>query len=241
MLSTFIKHELKNILREKMTVVMLIYPLILGGVGRLLVHQEIVEGQGIGITALLMTLFAGFIFGAMAGFSLLDDRDDQVLSSIQISPVPVQWYIWFKIIFAFILAIFAGLFMILFTDVLELSFGHVLLLTTLSALQTPIVAFFINAFSQNKVEGFVTMKGFGFTLLFPVAGFFFTDAVEWVFGIAPAHWAAKAVQYSLMEPLIDMGMAEMNLGFYQYIGIGFIYNLVLVAVAYNFFRKKNDL
>jgi len=241
MFATMIKSEIKNILRENMTVVMLVYPLVLGGVGRLLIQREIVQGEGIGLTAMLVTVLAGFMFGAMAGFSLLDDRDDQVLESIQISPVPVQWYIWFKISFAYILAIFAGFFMIWFTGAFELSLGDITLLAALSAMQVPITAFFINAFAKNKVEGFVTMKGTGFLIIFPVAAFFFLDAKEWLFALAPAHWVAKAVQYSMLEPAINLGLVEMNLNFYQYLGIGYVYNLLLVAGAYILFLKKNQL
>jgi fluoroquinolone transport system permease protein len=241
MFATMLKSEVKNVLRERMTMVMLVYPLFLGGIGYFLIQREIVSGDGIGLTAMLLTVLAGFLFGAMAGFSLLDDRDDQVLESIQISPVPVQWYIWFKIIFAYILGIFAGFFMIWVTGAVDLGVGDILLLAALSALQVPITAFLINAFAMNKVEGFVTMKGSGFLVIFPVAAFFFLDAKEWLFAFAPAHWVAKAVQHSLLQPMISAGLVEMNLGFYGYIGIGFLYNLLLVAGAFLLFKKKNLL
>lgn len=241
MLSTMLKHEVKNILRERMTLLMMFYPVIIGVIGRILIDREIIGGEGIGIVALLVTLFAGFSYGAMSGFSLLDDRDDQVLESIHISPISVHWYIWFKVCFAYVLAVIAGFFIIWFTGALNIGPGDILLLASLSALQTPIVAFFINAFAKNKVEGFVTMKGSGFTIIFPVAAYFFLDWKEWLFSFAPAHWVAKGVQYLFMQPGIDAGMVEMNLNFYQYIGIGFAYNLLLVAGAFALFKKKNLL
>ena len=241
MFAMMIKSEIKNVLREKMTIVMLIWPLFFGGLGYMLIQRGIVHGDGIALTAILMTVIAGFLFGAMSGFSLLDDRDDQVLESIQISPVPVQWYIWFKICFAYILAIFAGVFMIWATEAIDLGVADILLVTSLSALQVPIIAFIINAYAKNKVEGFVTMKGTGFLIIFPAAAFFFLDAKEWLFSFAPAHWVAKAVQYSMLEPMIDAGLVEMNLGFYQYLGIGFAWNLLLVAGAYKLFKRKNLL
>ncbi len=241
MFATMIKFELKNIFRENMTIIMVLYPFILGVIGRLLIHYEVVYGQGLQLTAILIALLAGFAFGAMGAFSLLDDRDDQVLSSIEITPVPLEWYIWFKVLFTYVLAVFAGFFMIWFTGVLEISVFKILLLATLSALQAPFVMFIVNSFSENKVEGFMTMKATGFLLIFPVAGFFFLDAVEWVFAVAPASWPAKAMQYIMLEPMIEAGFVEMNLSFYGYVGLGFAYNLVLVALAYFFFKKKNFL
>jgi fluoroquinolone transport system permease protein len=241
MLLTLAKFELKNLIREKMTMVMLIWPLIFGSIGKYLIDNGIVEGQAMGVTAALLSLIGGFAYGAMAGFSLLDDRDDQVFDSIQISPVSLKLYIWFKVFFVCILSVFAGFFIMWFTGATTLSFGQMLVISVLAALQTPFIAFLINAFAKNKVEGFVTMKATGFLLMLPVGGFFFLDAKEWLFSIAPGHWAAKAVQYSLLEPHISAGIVKMNLNFYQYIGIGFVYNLLLILGGFSLFKKKNNL
>lgn len=241
MLITLLKHEFKNLFRERMTLLMLLYPLAIGIVGRILLDRGVIGGEGVGIAAMLFTLFGGFAYGAMGGFSLLDDRDDQVLDSIQISPISVHWYIWFKICFAFVLAVLAGFFIIWISNALEIGSADTLLLAALSALQVPIIAFFFNSFAKNKVEGFVTMKGSGFSLIFPVAAYFFLDWKEWLFSFAPAHWLAKAVQYLYLQPGIEAGIVKMNLNFYQYLGIGFAYNLLLAAGAFILFKKRNLL
>ncbi len=241
MLLTMSKFELKNLLRDRMTGVMVVYPLVLGGLGKYLIDNQILEGQVMGIVAMMIALLTGFTYGAMAGFSLLDDRDDQVLISIQISPVPLAFYIWFKIFFVFLLAVVSGYFLIWITGAINLSAGEIFLVSMLSALQVPIVAFLVNAFAKNKIEGFITMKATGFLLMLPIGSFFFLDAKEWFFALAPGHWAGKAVQYSLLQPMIDAGMVEMNLTFYQYIGAGLLYNLLLIAVIYRFFSKKNEI
>jgi len=241
MLVTLVKFELKNLLREKMTAVMFMWPLVLGFLGRYLINNNIVEGQIMNVTATIMALIGGFAFGAMAGFSILDDRDDQVFDSIQISPIALSLYVWFKVLFIYILAVLANFFIIWFIGAIELTVIEILLVSLLSALQVPIVAFLINAFAKNKVEGFVTMKATGFLLLFPIGGFFFLDSKEWLFAIAPGHWAAKAVQYSIIKPLIDAGFVKMNLNFNQYILFGIAYNLLLVYLAYGIFKKKNGI
>ena len=233
--------EIKNLLRNRMTVVMIFYPLIFGGIGRYLIVNDLVREEALGITAMLMAIIVGFAYGAMAGFSLLDDRDDQVFLSIRISPVSLDLYIWFKVFFAYILAFLGGFFIIWYSSAIKLSVVDMLLVAALAALQTPITAFLVNSFAHNKVEGFVTMKAAGFLLLFPIGGFFFLGAEEWLFAIAPPHWAAKAVQRAMLEPLIDAGLVSMNLDFSLYLALGFAYNLILVALTYTLFRKKNDL
>lgn len=220
---------------------MLLYPLVLGGIGKYAIDTGAVEGQALGVIAMMLALIAGFSYGAMAGFSLLDDRDDQVFASIQISPIPLALYIWFKILFVYILAVLANFFIIWYTGAINLSTGEILLVSVLSAMQVPIVAFLINAFASNKVEGFVTMKATGFLLLFPVGGFFFLDAKEWLFSLAPAYWAAKVVQYAMLRVQIEADLVTMNLNFNQYLGIGILYNLLLIAAVYRIFKKKNNI
>ena len=241
MFATMARFEFMNIIRERMTAVMLLWPLVLGGLAKYAIHSGLVEGQAAGVIAMFITLLAGFAFGAMVGISLLDDRDDQVFVSIQISPVSLKLYIWFKICFVYVLAVIAGFFIIRLVDAFAMTSGEVFLVSVLSAMQVPIVAFLVNAFAKNKVEGFITMKATGFLLMFPIGGFFFLDAKEWLFALAPAHWAAKAVQHTMLRPLIEAGYVSMNLNFYQYIGLGVLYNLALIAATYGFFAKKNDL
>ena len=170
--------------------------------------------------------------------SLLDDRDDLVLYSIQISPVPVWKFIWLKIAFVYVLALIGGMLIIWVSGALDLSFTENLLISALSAMQVPFLAFLINAFAKNKVEGFVATKEAASCRL-PVAGFFFLDIKEWLFAIAPGHWAAKAVQYLLLRPAIDAGLTNMNLTFFSYLAIGFVYNALFAAFAYSLFKKRN--
>lgn len=238
MLLTIARSEIKNLLRDKLTLVMLLYPFLFGGLGKYLIDAEIVTGQLMGVIAVMLSIITGFAYGAMAGFSLLDDRDDQVLLSIQISPVPVRLYLWMKIGLLYLMAALANGFVIWFMGATDMGGGEILLVSLLAALQVPVTAFLVNAFAQNKVEGFVAMKGSGFILMLPAAAFFFLDAKEWLFAVAPGHWAAKAVQHAMLRPQLEAGLIEMNLSFLGYVGIGMLYNLLLIAVTYRVFQRK---
>lgn len=241
MLGTMAVSELKNLMRERMTQIMLFYPFVLGGIGKYLIDTGYLEGPAVGIISILFILMAGFAYGATAGFSLLDDRDDQVLISIAISPVPLRLYVWLKVGFVTLLGALVSAFVIWYMDVIQLGLGDLLLLALLCAMQAPITALVVNAFAKNKVEGYVTMKATGFLLFLPVGAFFFLDAKEWLFAIAPGHWAAKAIQVMMLQPEIEAGVVQMNLGFHAYIGIGLVYNLLLIVGLYRLFERKNLL
>lgn len=238
MLIRLMKFELKNLLRDRMTAMLLVYPIMVGFLGKYLLENQNFDENGINLLVVALTIISGMIFGSMAGFSILDDRDDNVFLSIQISPMNVRFYVWFKVLFIYILSVFANLLIFLIMGGLGLELIDFILISLLIGLQVPINAFLINALSSNKVEGFIAMKGSGFLIIFPVVAFFFLDWKEWLFAFAPAFWGAKAVQSRLLQSYIDLGVVSMNLDFWMYLGIGFVYNIVLVYLMYNVFKRK---
>ena len=238
MLIRLMKFEFKNLLRDRMTAMLLVYPIMVGFLGKYLLENQNFDENGINLLVVALTIISGMIFGSMAGFSILDDRDDNVFLSIQISPMNVRFYVWFKVLFVYILSVLANLLIFLIMGGLGLELTDFILISLLIGLQVPINAFLINALSSNKVEGFIAMKGSGFLIIFPVVAFFFLDWKEWLFAFAPAFWGVKAVQSRLLQSYIDLGLVSMNLDFWMYLGIGFVYNLVLVYLMYNVFKRK---
>ncbi len=134
---TMARHETKNLLRDKMTLFMASYPIAIGLALRYLAAEQIVAGQALNVSAVLLTLMTGFSFGAVAGMSLLDDRDDLVLYSIQISPVPVWKFIWLKIAFVYVLALIGGMLIIWVSGALDLSFTENLLISRFLPCRSP--------------------------------------------------------------------------------------------------------
>lgn len=237
-MTRLIQFELKNLVRDRMTAMLLGYPIVFGFIIRLIIETQNLEANVVALLVVVLTIMSGMIFGSMAGFSILDDRDDHVFVSIQISPMNVEFYVLFKVFFVFVLSILANVLIFLIVQETGLSMGDVVLISLVNAFQVPIHAFLVNAFASNKVEGFVAMKGAGFLIIFPVAAFFFMDWKQWLFAIAPAFWGAKATQYRLFEPLIQLGLIDMPFNFTTYLVIGFLYNAVLSFLLYRLFKHK---
>lgn len=240
MIARLVKFEFKNILRDRMTIMLLVWPFLIGLMGRYFIDSGTVDQTVSEMVIIALTLMSGMIFGGMAGFSILDDRDDHVFVSISISPLNVQAYVIFKVLFVYVMAVLSGIITVYIAGGLGFEWWQVVLVASLTALQAPMNAFLINAFASNKVEGFVTMKATGFLLIFPVFSYLFLDWKEWLFAIAPGFWPAKAVQTLLFKDAISAGFIEMNLSFWPYLLIGFAYNLFLVAFMYSFFRRRTQ-
>ncbi|SRR6266487_266667 len=240
MVATFLKFELKNLLRDEMTRVMLFYPLVLGGLVRLLINRHLLTAPVASVTAVvLVVLAAGFDFGMIAGFSLLDDRDDQVLVSIRISPVSLNLYLWLKVGFAFLMAVLAGLATMLISGSFAIAPLDMLLVAGLSAMQVPINAFLVSALASNRAEGLAAIKVTGILVLCPVVAWFFLDWKQWLFALVPGFWPAKAMQSLLLVSAAGASYAGPPLGFAGYIGVGFLWCLIVIGLTYVLFKKKS--
>ncbi len=201
MIGTIIKAELKAMLRDRMYAFFAIYPAIFGAIGYFLVkwfEEEYPGGLGGPITAMVLIVVTGYVFGALIAFTLLDDKDDQVLMSLKITPISVKYYIYVKILAGMIFGFIATLILLLATDFLpDANFLTIIGVAILGSIQVPSVVLIVNSFSSNKVEGFVVMKLSGIVLLFPVIGFLVTGAVQRLFGLAPGYWAGALVEIEL--------------------------------------------
>jgi len=238
MITKLIVNEIKNIVRDRLMIFILVYPIIIGVVGRSLLAMDDFDAMGVDIVSVVAVVISGFLFGAIAGFSILDDRDDHIFTSISITPLSIKMYVWVKIIFIYLLSIASSLLVYVLVGLTTLTWMQILVLALVSGLQVPLHALIINAFSSNKVEGFVIMKASGFLLIFPIIGYIFVDAKQWLFSIAPAFWVVKATQSLLLTDAIEAGIVDLGLNFVGFLSVGVVFSVVLIVVFTLKFNHK---
>src|SRR5690554_3103723 len=227
------KHELKNILRDKMYAFMLIFPIFIGILAYFLIPYLKSEVSNLiaNIVALLFVLMTSFMFGAITGFTLLDDQDDHVLFSLKITPIKVTHYIGVKLLFSYVLGVLATFLVVYITKLFESSIWNMLGISLLASLQAPLLALFINAFANNKVEGFVFMKATGILVMIPIAALFLTNWTELFLGIIPGFWVARLVSMSLIPN-------NYFLNEIWYYSLGFIVNLMLIYILFRKYKHR---
>ena len=235
---SFIHAEFKKWVRDPMLSFMIAYPLIIGLVGRYgLRYIEKTSGISLlpytDIILVVLTLVTPHIFGALLGFSILDDRDDHILESVQVTPLSVAGFLAFRVLFVMALSCVSTLFVMWFVEIGNLVWWEVVTVSFLSSLAAPATGLLINALATNKVEGFVAMKGVvGILIVFPVVGLFFADPKEFFFALAPGFWPAKVLS-SLVR-----GQGVLPLSTTQYYWLGVLYALgANLAMSYAFRRK----
>ncbi len=252
-----LKYELKNLIRDKMTLVMLVYPLMLMLVGAFVIPTVVDQfgegGEGQRIASLVIIVvfaaIAPFIGSALLGFSLLDNRDENTLDTIRVTPISLRGYITFKCIYAYILGA-NGTFWIIYgtrllagdgytvggMDLFEpFTVGVVLTYALTASLFIPVFALLLSAFAKNKIEGFAYMKGSGMIIMLPVLTILnaLQDWKQYFLGVMPTFWPIKGM-------LVQTGLLEHsdNLPYIGYIIVGVMYKIVLIILMYKVFEKK---
>lgn len=240
MYGNFILSEFKKWSRDSLTKFLLIYPIILGIVGRFILPM-IAENSGFSIEhyadmiVVILTLMTPVIFGALIGFSILDDRDDNILTSIKTTPLNIHQYLSFRLIMGFVLSWIACAFVMWFSDIWEFSIVAILAISFLASLAAPMSGLLINAFAKNKIEGFAVMKGTGTIIVFPIIALFFLDKKELIFSFAPGFWPAKVIS-SLIR-----GKEMLFMSYNQYYFIGLVYVILLNVLIYKLFLKRTKI
>lgn len=235
---SFIHAEFKKWVRDPMLSFMVAYPLIFGLLGRYgLRYIENASGMSLlpytDIILVVLTLVTPNIFGALLGFSILDDRDDHILESVQVTPLSVAGFLAFRVLFVMLLSFASTLFVMWFVEIGGLTLWSMVTVSLLSALATPATGLLINALATNKVEGFVAMKGVvGILIVFPVVALFFMDFKELLFALAPGFWPAKVLS-SLVR-----GQGVLPLSTAQYYWFGTLYAICANLAMAQAFRRK---
>ena len=213
-----------------------VYPLIFGALGYFLVewiHDKYPGSPWDGITAMVLVVITGYVFGALIAFTLLDDKDDKVLMSLKITPISVQKYVYVKILVGMVFGFIATLTLLIATNFLpNANFFIIIGVALLGSVQVPSVALIVNSFSDNKVEGFVIMKLSGMVILFPVIGFLVTGWVQYFLGVAPGYWAGRLVESQITT---DTGSAILIFA------AGIAYNILATWLLMKLYTKRSNI
>jgi len=192
--------DLKNVQRDSWMLFLLAYPLILGLVLRWLLPWVTAGLQGtFDLTPyhLLLTSFFGVLIlpmltGYLTGFLLLDERDQNTLTALMVTPLSMQSYALYRIASPIVLSIVGILIVVPLIGIAVLPVEQLLPIALAGSLLAPIFAFLLTAFAANKVQGFAVMKGMGTFLIGPLVAWFVPEPWQWLLGIFPTYWPVKA-------------------------------------------------
>lgn len=254
------KYEMKNVIRDKMTLMMIVYPFLMIFISSYLIPKilESVDTNSIQAKYASLIMFitlismGTFIIIALFAFVLLDRKDEKTLYSISATPLSVTGYIKFQATYYFILSVISNLLILIGTKLLakdaysytimgntvdlfgNLTYDKIIIFSIVSSLYMPALALLLSAISNNKIEGFAYMKFSGFLILIPILLVLdtFNGGLQYILGITPNFWSIKGLMVTVMPE------NDANMNFWLYMLIGTIYGIILIIPSYKFFIKR---
>jgi hypothetical protein len=136
-------------------------------------------------------LLVPYLWGAIIGFLLLDQRDEQTLTALQVTPLPLRSYLIYRLLAPALLSSLATLLVMPITGLFSVPWWAYPLLAFGVAPMAPLAALALAALAENKVQGLALMKAAGVVLLPPMIAYFTPAPWSLLFALAPTWWPAQ--------------------------------------------------
>ena len=169
------------------------------------------------------------IAGMIAGFLLLDERDDGVLTAIAVTPVAPAAYVSYRIAAPLFVGFVTTVAAYPIIGFVPLPFHDLLAISAVAALSAPFTALFLATSAQNKVAGFAIVKVLNLIGLAPIAAWFVAEPQQWIAGIVPSYWAMK---------MFWLTVEGRSYGAYALAGL--VVTAAILAALLSVFRRRQE-
>ena len=190
-----------NVRRDSMLALLSIVPIITALFARLAVPPLLIwllETYGLDLRVYANDFLGYFLvvitptmFGTIIGFLLLDERDDDTLTALQVTPLPLNGYLVYRLGLPVLISLLAAILVFPLAGIRPPSWFVLAFIALLAALEAPLYTLFLAAFSENKVAGLALMKGMSAVTLLPVVAVFMPAGWQLVAGLIPTYWPLK--------------------------------------------------
>jgi fluoroquinolone transport system permease protein len=231
-------NDLKSIRREPLLLYMLVIPPVMVLILRLILPRAtayLSENLGFDLVPYYPMLLSFFfvlqiplLFGVLVGLLVLDERDDNTLTALRVTPISMKGYALYRGGAAVLLSFAYVLLALLSSGFVPTSLAPaVAAVALLAGLTAAVFALIVATFASNKVEGLALTKGLSVFMLGPLAAYFVPSDWQLFFGLLPTYWPAKTFWVAGEEG-----------NFWPYVLAGLIYSVLLLPLLLRRFRKK---
>jgi fluoroquinolone transport system permease protein len=236
-LIALIKSDFKSIFRDPLLIISVAVPILLGLFIKLLLPmgaQILQQKLNFDLTQhypLIMSFLlplTPMMIGVLTGFILLDDRDENILAYIAITPLPRSSYLLYRLISPVVSSTIMNYLLLWLASPVPINYLLISPIVLLCAIEAPLLALFLVNFAANKVEGLALSKAMGIFMVAPIAAYFIKSNFQLLLGVAPPYWISKAFLNSY----------TFGLQYLYYIVGGIVVHGIYLYLSLNRFRTK---
>ena len=193
--------DLKLVFRDTFLQFLVVYPVLLGLLTRFLVPAITERVTRIDLVqyhvlagSVVITLQVVILAGTVLGLMVLDEKDNRTLIALQVTPLPLQYYMAYRAGLPMAFSFLASLLNVVLLNsfLSHPDWGGMVQVAILGILPLPVYVLFISSLAQNKVQGLALTKALGPFIILPVIAYFVPEPWQWLFGLVPTYWPAKA-------------------------------------------------
>lgn len=149
------------------------------------------------VVACTLLLLSPIALGVIVGFLLLDERDENTLTALRVTPLPTGVYVLYRVAMPTVLSAVGILVAIAISGVLPrlppTGWLLVACLAIVAALEGPMMGLFLASFAENKVQGLALMKVLGMAWAIPVGLHAVSGPWFMLSGLLPPFWPMKGL------------------------------------------------
>ena len=145
---------------------------------------------------LIMSTYVGTaagMAGMVIGFLLLDERDENTLTALLVTPLPIGAYLAYRITMPLALGFVVTCVTYPLVGLAPISAVDLIVVAGLASLGAPAAALFLVVFAENKITGLALTKVLNAIGLIPVLAYFIQSDWQLLAGVLPAYWPMKVV------------------------------------------------
>lgn len=230
-LATFGRNDLRTIRRDSMLATVMLGPFLyaaalwflpaLTGYTARRYSFDLVPYHS-AIVSAFCVLGPPLLLGAVLALQLLDERDQNTLAALRVTPVPPMTYPAYRAAVTIALTSFSVLASLAVSGQVDArTIALSVPIALMAGLLAPVLGFVMSALGRNKIEGLAVMRVIGLAVFtVPMIPFFLLDSPwQLAFGVLPAYWPVRAFWSAF-----DGG------AYWPYVAGGLLYNAVLTIV-----------
>ncbi len=135
--------------------------------------------------ALMMAMLSGSVFS----FITLDERDENVITALSITPLTNRGYIRYRLVITFAFSLIFYYLVLLLNGLIDVTLPRILITALVASLNGGLFLLFIASSAENKIEGLALTKIGGLYFFIPLAAYLIPSVFLQVpFALLPSFW-----------------------------------------------------
>ncbi|MBK7869418.1 MAG: hypothetical protein IPJ74_01440 [Saprospiraceae bacterium] len=134
------------------------------------------------------------MFGMIYAFLFLEEKEEDVWQVIRILPISGIQLIFSRLLIGLIISTLVNFTLIHWGNIIHLLWYEELLLSIQFSLGAPLIALFLGAFANNRIEGLAQMKMVNVLLMIPGLIYFLPQRFLHITALIPTYWSFRSME-----------------------------------------------